>query len=100
MYSQTWPKTIDDTYIIHDLECPELNQIIDAQGFEEINALLLILDQHWDKEFSKYDLSRPSCLVENASGQNVATTYSSLLLKVWFYSFFKINLAYIYIVFI
>ncbi|XP_047140685.1 uncharacterized protein LOC100210004 isoform X2 [Hydra vulgaris] len=79
---QTWDKTSDETYILHDLECPELNQIIDAQVLHEIQKFLLVLDQHWNAEFSEYDLSRKSCLVENTSGHFVATTYSSLLLKM------------------
>ncbi|XP_065672427.1 uncharacterized protein LOC100210004 isoform X4 [Hydra vulgaris] len=91
-YFQTWDKTSDETYILHDLECPELSQIIDAQVLHEIQQFLLVLDQHWNAEFSKYDLSRPSCLVESTSGHFVAKTYSSLLLKMRFSKWLPDNL--------
>ncbi|XP_065672459.1 uncharacterized protein LOC100211694 isoform X2 [Hydra vulgaris] len=91
-YFQTWDKTSDETYVLHDLECPELSQIIDAQVLHEIQQSLLVLNQHWNAEFSNYDLSRPSCLVESTSGHFVAKTYSSLLLKMRFSKWLPDNL--------
>ena len=41
-----------------------------------------VLNEYWDQEFKKHDLSRPTCAVENTKGVKIMTTYSSFVLQV------------------
>ncbi|XP_047129806.1 uncharacterized protein LOC100210255 isoform X1 [Hydra vulgaris] len=81
-YFETWPQTIDDTYIIDDLECPEFNQVVDGKNYREIYDMLEEFDERWSSEFSKFNFIRPGCLVKNTSGEVVSSTFCSFLLKM------------------
>ena len=41
-----------------------------------------LINDFWDQEFKKYDLSRPTCSVEDTNGVKIMTTYSSFVLQV------------------
>ena len=58
----------------------------------------ILLNDFWDQEFKKYDLSRPTCSVEDTNGVRIKTTYSSFVLQVCchvenfnFYMYFMSN---------
>ena len=76
-YSEEWPTTTDETYVIHDLACPEFTTLLASKQEKQIETFALELDQRWKKHFNKYNLGLPKCCVENTSGKKVASTYST-----------------------
>lgn len=81
-YSVTWDQTVDDTYIIKDLVCPEFNSLIDANNVKEIKYFTSLMNQHWEENFKTYDLSKPCCDVMKSDRQVIGKTYSSLFIKM------------------
>lgn len=80
--SEEWPSTPDETYVIHDLMCPEFTTLLASKQEKQIEAFALELDKLWQKHFSKYNLGSPKCCVENTSGKKVATAYSTFSYQV------------------
>lgn len=47
-----------------------------------MRSFSVLLNDFWDQKFKKYDLSRPTCSVEDTNGVKIMTTYSSFVLQV------------------
>ena len=73
-----WPSTVEDTYEISDLVCPELEQVLESKDHQQLLILAKLLDQNWMSLFVR----NQSVPVRDAKGLEIATTASSFLIKL------------------
>ncbi|XP_065060085.1 uncharacterized protein LOC135687459 [Rhopilema esculentum] len=73
-----WPSTVEDTYEISDLVCPELEQVLESKDHQQLLILAKLLDQNWMSLFVR----NQSVPVRDAKGREIATTASSFLIKL------------------
>jgi hypothetical protein len=81
-YSKTWDKTEDDNYVIHDLVCPEFDNLLKVHDAKQMREFAHLLDNYWEKYFRDKDVTRPTCKLATTSGDKLKLVYSSFYLKV------------------
>ena len=81
-YASTWPTTEDDTYIIEDQACIELELLLNSGDHRQLLKLAEEIDKQWDSHFSQFNLTKDSIPVKNKKGDIIKTTLSSVLINI------------------
>ncbi|XP_066912062.1 uncharacterized protein [Clytia hemisphaerica] len=85
--SETWERTEDDNYVIHDLVCKEFDNLLKSTASDvqqQMNSFAHVLDKQWNEYFAERDITRPTCGLYNTKGEKLRLVYSSFFLQLRF----------------